>query len=82
MPFKYKEHEECRNCKYSKIDAKGGDSWHCDLDLSMLGDNGTFIEELKEECERFENKLDENYRSKQPTGFHEVEEFYEAMRMI
>jgi len=59
MPYEYKEHTECRTCKYRKLDAVGSDSWHCNLDLSSLGKEKGFIDELKEKCERFNLKYEE-----------------------
>ena len=59
MPYEYKEHTECRGCKYMELDAVGGDSWHCSLDLSMLGKEKEFIDDLKDKCGRTRSRLEE-----------------------
>jgi len=59
MPYEYKEYKECIGCKYNDLDAYGSDSWHCSLELSMLGNEEGFIEELKKKCKRFRLKFEE-----------------------
>jgi|GEM_PF-4466889 len=74
MPYDTKEHKQCRNCKFQELDALGGESWHCSLDLSMLGDEKMFIKDLMEKCKRFRVKFEKNYNEKLSHG--DVEKYY------
>lgn len=63
-PFRYKEHEECRDCDYNRLDVEEGESWHCALDLSMLGKKENFLVELVYKCERVKNSFEEEVLKK------------------